>query len=214
MNKKNWFKLTMIILIFVLVLFFIKSGNLKKFQDVNSLVSYVRSYGKYALVCFIIIFALKPIVVVIPSAMMSIASGILFGPVKGFIVNMLGFFISGTLAFVLSRLLDKNIIDKILRGKAVTLNNNMEKNGFKILLFLRLPPVLPYDPLSYACGLTKIKYKSFITASLLGVVPETICYSYMGQNIFNPFSAKFLVPLSVVIIATVLSVIAFKKSGI
>lgn len=209
---KNKKLISIIIIIFIAALVFISRGKIHHFMNMHFLIKYVKSYGKYALVCFLIIFSLKPIMIVIPSAMMSVASGILFGPIKGFIVNMLGFFISGTLAFMLSRFLGKEFVDKILRGKALSLNQNMEKKGFKILFLLRLPPVLPYDPLSYACGLTKINYKAFILASLLGVVPETLCYSYMGENILNPLSPKFIVPLVVIIIATLLSGFAFNKS--
>lgn len=210
-NKKL---LVTIILVLILAFAYIHRDKFQQLKDVSSLVQYIRGYGKYALLCFIIIFSLKPILLVIPSAMMSVAAGVLFGPIKGFLINMLGFFISGTLAFILSRFLGKEFIDKILRGKAISLNENMEKSGFKILFLLRLPPVLPYDPLSYACGLTKINYKAFISASLLGVVPETLCYSYIGENILDPFCPRFIIPLIIIVIATLLSGIAFKKAKI
>lgn len=213
MSKKLVFKLLMFFLLIALGIFlFIHRDKIDKFTSLSSLLDYVRSYGKYAAICFIIIFSLKPLMLFIPSAMLSVASGILFGPIKGFIINMIGFFISGTLAFFLSRFLGKEFVDKILKNKALNMNNNMEKKGFKILFLLRLPPVLPYDPLSYTCGLTKINYKAFIMASLLGVVPETLCYSYMGENILNPFTPKFIIPLTIIILATVLSGFAFKKS--
>lgn len=183
-----------------------------KYTNLHNFVTLLKSYGKYAVILFLLIFSLKPFAIVIPSAMLSMAGGILFGPTEGFLLNMTGFFISGTLAFYLARFLGKDFVDNILKGKVLNLNNSMEKNGFKILFLLRLPPVLPYDPLSYTCGLSKIKYPAFILASLLGVIPETICYSFMGQNILTPCSAKFIIPLIVVLVATVFSGFAFKKS--
>ena len=69
----------------------------------------------------------------------------------------------------------------------------------KILFLLRLPPILPYDALSYTCGLTKIKYSDFIWASVLGVAPETLCYVILGMNFNNPFSVKFILPLIIII---------------
>ncbi|CAM2980745.1 TVP38/TMEM64 family protein [Hathewaya histolytica] len=212
-TKFNFKNMTLIVIFITIIItllctkkYWIQYTNLKDF------VSFIKSYGKYAIIPFILIFSLKPFAIFIPAAMLSIAGGILFGPVKGFIINMIGFFISGTLAFYLSRSLGKNFVDKMLKGKALALNNNMGKKGFKILFLLRLPPVLPYDPLSYACGLTKISYSAFILASLLGVIPETLCYSLMGESILSPFSAKFILPLIFIIIATVLSGFAFKKS--
>ena len=89
---------------------------------------------------------------------------------------------------------------------------NLKERGFLILLLLRLPPILPYDPLSYACGLTDIKYTSFIAASLIGVVPETLCYSIMGESVLNPLSPSFIVPIIILVISTSISGILFKKA--
>lgn len=214
MKKKLFFKLLIFIALISLIIFGLyKSGIDLRHLDINTLVKYIRNCGRYKIMCFIAICALKPLMVFLPAAMFSIVGGIIFGSIEGFMLNMLGFFLSGTIAFFISRYLGKNVVDKIVRGKALKLNSNLERNGFKILFLLRLPPVLPYDPLSYACGLTKMKYWDFIFASVLGVVPETFCYSYMGQNILSPFSPKFIIPLVIIIIATVTSTIVFKKAN-
>ncbi len=182
------------------------------FRNLDSLLLYLRTQGTTATIMFISMFFLKPIMVIIPSAMMSITSGIMFGPLKGFIINMIGFFISGTIAFYISRILGKEFIDKLLKKKALDFKYKLDKNGFFILLLLRLPPILPFDPLSFACGLTNIKYKDFILASLIGVLPETLCYSIMGENILDPLSPKFILPVICVLISTALSGILFKKA--
>lgn len=214
MKKEGILKLFIAMAIVLLIITILEKSNIDiRKLNITTLVNYINNYGKYAAICFLIICGLKPLMLFIPAAMLSVVAGILFGPVKGFILNMLGFFLSGTLAFYLSRFLGKSTIDRILKGRALNMNTNLEKNGFKILFLLRLPPVLPYDPLSYTCGLTKMKYKDFILASLLGVSPETLCYSFMGQNIMNPCSAKFIIPLSIVIIATVTSTYVFKKAN-
>ncbi|PRR79346.1 TVP38/TMEM64 family inner membrane protein YdjZ [Clostridium liquoris] len=213
MKKAGILKLSMVIIIALFVFIILEKFNFHiRSLNIATLVNYLRNYGQYAAICFLIICGLKPLMLFLPAAMFSVVGGILFGPFKGFILNMTGFFLSGTLAFYLSRFLEKSTIDKILKGRAININANLEKNGFKILFLLRLPPILPYDPLSYTCGLTKIKYRDFIVASLLGVIPETLCYSFMGQNILNPFSPRFIIPLSIVIIATVTSTYVFKKA--
>ncbi|MGL5149895.1 MAG: TVP38/TMEM64 family protein [Clostridium sp.] len=173
--------------------------------DVNELVTYIKSQGALSIIVFLLIFSIKPFFLVIPANVVAIGGGILFGTTFGFGLSMLGFFISGTIAFFISRSLGREFVEGLLGNKFMKLDDNMESNGFKILFLLRLPPILPYDPLSYASGLTKIKYKDFILASVLGVVPETFCYSVMGSNINNPKSAAFIMPIILVIAATVFS---------
>lgn len=179
--------------------------------DVDTVANFLETKGGLASLIFLGIYMCKPIFIVIPAALVSFVGGIVFGPVEGFILNMLGFFLSGTFAFYLSRFLGKDFVEKILKGKMLELSGNMRDKGFKILFLLRLPPILPYDPLSYACGLTRIRYKDFILASLLGVVPETLCYSIMGRGIFEPFSPKFILPIIVLIAGVASSGFFFKK---
>lgn len=210
---KTILKIIIIILLIIVGLFIFSNRHmLHRLKNLPEFIGFLRSKNKSSSLIFLVTFSLKPFLLVFPSAVMSVASGILFGPVKGFLINMLGFFISGTMAFYLARILGKDTVDKILKNRAIKHNFNLKERGFLILLLLRLPPILPYDPLSYACGLTDIKYTSFITSSLIGVIPETLCYSIMGESVLNPLSSAFIVPIIILIISTSISGLLFKKA--
>lgn len=172
---------------------------------VEKIVHFIKNKGQYAVAIYLLIYAIKPIMIFIPSNLLVIVSGILFGPVEGAILSIIGFGISAAIAFVLARFLGKDFVQGILGNKLMKLDDNMRKDGFRILFLLRLIPVMPYDPLSYACGFTNIKFSSFLAASVFGVSIETICYSFLGRNFRNPFSLKFLVPIGIIILVTILS---------
>lgn len=200
------------IALLVIAIYFLRHSKvIEHIGNLNGFIYYIKSQGKYACLVFLIIFALKPLVLIIPSNILSISSGIVFGPILGTILTSIGFFVSGSLAFFIARVLGQDAVNKILRGKALNLNNKLEQNGFKVLFFLRLIPVLPYDPVSYAAGLSKIKYRDFIISSVIGVVPEVICYSIIGENAMNPLSPKFFIPLSIIILTTIVSAIIVKN---
>lgn len=213
--KKNLNTILKWLLVIVLVgiaIYFLKHSKvIEQIGNLNRFIYYIRSQGKYAYVVFLVIFALKPLILIIPSNILSISSGIVFGPFLGTILTTMGFFVSGSLAFFIARVLGQEAVNKILRGKALNLNNRLEQNGFKVMFFLRLIPVLPYDPVSYAAGLSKVKYRDFIISSVVGVVPEVICYSIIGENAMNPLSPKFFIPLGVIVLATIISGIMLKK---
>jgi uncharacterized membrane protein YdjX (TVP38/TMEM64 family) len=212
MKKKYYIiKIIIIFLVFFLFFRFIRFSGFSRKINIHSIVQYTSSKGRFAELVFLFIYAIKPIFVGLPSTVFSISSGILFGSVKGFIINMLGFFLSGSLAFYLSRLLGNSFVEKLLKNKTYKLEEGIEKNAFRIIFLLRLPPIFPYDIVSFAAGLTKIKYTDFILASLLGVIPETICYSFIGRNMRNPFSYKILYSLILIIIVTVGSMYIYNK---
>ena len=55
---------------------------------------------------------------------------------------------------------------------------------------------------------------NIVLGSLLGVIPETLCYSYMGKNVMNPLTSKFMVPVFLVILTTIIGIYIYKKSKI
>lgn len=195
--------------IFISVIFIamiIIIANVHRFQGklgIRKIAEVIRSKGELSFLIYLAIFAIKPIFVIIPTNIIAVASGIVFGSFKGFILTMIGYFISGTVAFYLSRFLGRDFIEDLVGNKFIKLDNNLEKNGFKILFLLRLPPILPYDALSYAAGLTKISYRDFILASVIGVIPETICYCIIGPNIRKPLSMKFILPIIILLLGLV-----------
>jgi uncharacterized membrane protein YdjX (TVP38/TMEM64 family) len=127
--------------------------------------------------------------------LMTVIAGSLYGPLNGVLLSLLGLFFSSTLAFYLGRSLGKPFVNKLTKGKLVALDSNIEKHGFKIIFLMRFSTLFPYDLLSYAAGITKINYVDFIVGSLLGITPEVIAYSYLGQHIENPMSKKFILPI-------------------
>ena len=49
-----------------------------------------------------------------------------------------------------------------------------------MILLLRLSPVIPYNMVNYALGLTHVKYREFLIGSL-GMLPGTFFYTYSGK---------------------------------
>jgi uncharacterized membrane protein YdjX (TVP38/TMEM64 family) len=212
-NKKNLLKyLISVILIVVIVFLVIKYRRYLIHINLRELKRYILSYGEFASLIFIVIYSLKPILLVVPTGLLSILAGNIFGPQKALLMSMIGCFGSGTVAFFLARFLGRSFVDKFLKGKAMALDSNIEKHGFKIMLLMRLAVVFPYDPLSYAAGLTKMKYRDFILGTLIGVLPEMVTYSLMGKNMHHPFSHKFILPIVIVIAVAIVASYVYKKS--
>lgn len=212
-NKKNLFK-NLILVVLLLIIIFLVLKYRRHFIHVNlrELRRYILSYGKFASLIFIVIYSLKPVLLVIPTGLLSILAGNIFGPEKALLMSMVGCFASGTVAFFLARFLGRSFVDRFLKGKAMTLDSNIEKHGFKIMLLMRLAVVFPYDPLSYAAGLSKMRYRDFILGTLIGVFPEMISYSFMGKNMEHPFSHKFILPIVIVIAVAIGASYIYKNS--
>lgn len=188
---------------------FIPIGKL----NLSSVQDYINSYGPFAAIVYILFFSIRTLLVIFPYSVVVILGGSIFGPVKGFIYSMVSVFISASLAFFISRLFGKEFVQKLARGKVQQFDTKIGQHGFKIILFMRLSTVFPFDIVNYTAGLTRVKYKDFILGTLLGVLPETFSLTYLGENLKNPFSWEFLLAALLVIltIAVPFAYNTFKK---
>ncbi|HEY5584469.1 MAG TPA: TVP38/TMEM64 family protein [Ruminiclostridium sp.] len=204
MINKNIKKLLIVTgaLIFILILEYvfiyhfedIKKINLKMMED------YIKSYGSWSIAVFLVISTIRPIAVIIPITIITLIAGSLYGPVYGFILAMISIIISSNVAFLISRYLGKSFIEKLVKKKADKINLRVEKSGFKIIFFMRISGVFPLDILSYTAGLTKVRYRDFMLATILGSMLETFSVANMGHNIKNPLSPGFILSVALVLI--------------
>lgn len=212
-DKIKWLKYLIAIIFGAVFLYLmIKYGRRLSHLRVREVKRFILSYGNFSSVIFLILYSLKPIVLFIPVWPLSVIAGNIFGPYKALMLSMTGCFLSGTLAFFLAKFLGRSFVDKLLKGKAMTLDSNIEKHGLKIMAIMRLTFVFPYDPLSYAAGLTKMKYRDFIIGTMIGVFPEMVSYSFVGKNLEHPFSFKFAIPIILIIVIAGCAIYIYKSS--
>ncbi|MCI1944543.1 TVP38/TMEM64 family protein [Clostridium luticellarii] len=199
-----------VLVLFIIILLFVYKDKFYNI-DVYKIKSYIQSYGRLSAIVFIIMYTLRPLLIIFPASIMSIIAGNIFNAHIAVLLSMVGCFGSATVAFFLSRYFGRSFVNRILKGKALNLDKNIEKYGFRIMTVMRLSFVFPYDPLSYAAGLTKMKYSDFIFGTLLGTLPEMVTYSLMGKNLSDPFSVKFILPIMILCIIAFCSIYIHKR---
>ena len=217
MKKKNIVKLVVLIFVVCLVFIVIKYINSSfkfghKGIGINEIRNILLSYGDWAIVILFLIYIIKPFFVVTPISLVAIATGIIYGPIFGTIYSIIGSFLSATVGFYIARFLGQSFVDKLLKGKKTKIEGDIEKKGFSIMLFLRLAFIFPYDPLSYAGGLSKMRYRDFILGTVIGVFPEMCAYNYLGTNVDNLLSKKTLGAILIIVVLALCSfLIKFKN---
>ena len=212
MKKHNEKKIIGIILIAVLMvaLFSVRNTGLLNNLDPKSIKNSVNSFGAWAPVVYIIMFSLVPLTL-FPDSILAIAGGMAFGIVQGSIFTIIGALIGGTISFYISRLLGREIVDKIVRGKGKWFEDGIEKKGFLLILTLRLIPLVPFDIISYGAGLSKIKYRDFAFATFIGIIPGVLIFSNLGDKTVNVKSPEFIIAVALLIGLLVLSYFLKKK---
>jgi uncharacterized membrane protein YdjX (TVP38/TMEM64 family) len=124
-----------------------------------------------------------------PGLPLTLGAGFLYGAVIGTLVVSPASVAGASLAFLIARYFARDWVTRRLKKypQAAAIDRAIEKNGFKAVVLLRLQPVLPFNILNYALGLTSIRLRDYILASWIGMFPATVLYVYLG-SVMNDIS--------------------------
>ncbi len=119
-----------------------------------------------------------------PAEFLAIANGMLFGPVLGTVITWSGAMLGALLAFGLSRLLGRPFVETMLARRHVAWLDSWSGEGAANWIFLaRFVPVIAFNLVNYAAGLTRISWWTFIWTTALGIMPMTALMVTMGASI-------------------------------
>ncbi len=120
----------------------------------------------------------------IPGAtVVTLVGGAIFGLVVGVVLVSFASAIGATLAFLASRLLLRDVVQRKFGDRLAPVNAGVEKEGAFYLFALRLVPLFPFFVVNLLMGLTKIRTVTFYWVSQLGMLAGTIVYVYAGTKL-------------------------------
>ncbi|HEY3488933.1 MAG TPA: TVP38/TMEM64 family protein [Candidatus Deferrimicrobiaceae bacterium] len=142
---------------------------------VASIDRWVRDAGPAGPLLFILIYAAGALV--LPATVLTIAGAFIFGPWLGFLYNTLGALIAASAAFLIARHLLREEAARFLKGRLRTLDEQSERHGFSAVFYMRIL-FFPFLPLNYAAGVTRIHFRDYFFATLLGLPLGSFILSY------------------------------------
>jgi len=122
-------------------------------------------------------------VVLLPGSLLTLAAGFAYGPVWGLAIASPASVAGATCAFLLGRTVLRDWAARKVGAspRARAIDAAVEREGFKLVLLLRLSPLIPFSLLNYALSLTRVRPAAYVLASFLGMLPATALYVYLGS---------------------------------
>ena len=182
-------KITILIAIALLVALFFSLG-LGRYLTLTSLkanrAALVELYENHQFVmasAFIVVYIVQTVLSLPGAGILSLAAGAVFGVVRGALYVSIGATTGATLAFLVSRYLFRDAIQKKFSSRLETMNRELEHSGFNYLLFLRLVPIFPFFLINLAAGLTKIPLRTFFLGTIIGMIPGNFVFCNAGASL-------------------------------
>mmetsp|Transcript_58131 Transcript_58131/g.65062 ORF Transcript_58131/g.65062 Transcript_58131/m.65062 type:complete len:416 (+) Transcript_58131:203-1450(+) len=147
----------------------------------DNVVELTDSMGELGIVYFGIAYCIAEILA-IPAIPLTASAGYLFGPVQGTGIVLLSASIAAAISFTIGRTLLRDYVENLLKDypKFAKLDRAIGREGFKLMLLLRLSPIFPFALSNYLYGASSINFTAFFGGTLLGFAPGTIAYVYTG----------------------------------
>lgn len=198
-TRNNLLKLSILALIVlgIILLFQWTPLSVSNFTPEN-IKNFILDFGLWSPVIFMLIYALRGVILVIPVGVMSLAGGLAFGKWYGTIFILTGATAGSCFSFLIARYFGRSFIESfswLHKGKIKSFDEGTEKHGFRMMLFFRLIPLFQYDAVNFGAGLSKIRFRDYVLASFIGMTPGGFINAYLGSSLENVISVQFFVAL-------------------
>ena len=152
---------------------------------------YVERLGPLGPAAFATAYAILAVLLV-PGSALTIGAGTIFGIWTGLVVVLVGANLGALVSFLLARTLLRDKVAEWAKAnpRFEALDRAIAKEGFKVVLLSRLSPAFPFTLLNYLLGLTKVGVGSYVLANILGMLPGTFLYVYIGASLSSGLSAE------------------------
>jgi len=146
------------------------------------LVELIRDSGARGVLLFVAVYAVSTVAMV-PGAILTMLGGFVYGPVYGLLVVVPAALLGATSSFLLGRTVLRDWVRRKMAQSPRTkaLDQAIDRDAFRLVLLLRLSPLVPFNALNYALSLTGISVGRFVLATLIGVIPGGWLYVYLGS---------------------------------
>lgn len=182
--KKSIIKIAIAVGIVAIVYFVLKSYGVTdniRLENVPKIKTWVASFGAIAPLVYIGLYLVST-VFFLPGTPVTVLSGFVFGPLWGVLYASIASIISVSAAFLIARYVARDLVENWVKGNAQfqRIDEQVEKQGWRIVMLTRLVPIFPFNLQNYAYGLTRIRFTTYVLVSAIFMLPGTAVFVQLG----------------------------------
>ncbi len=151
-------------------------------QRALQLIAYSRDAGPLGIVAYALAYVVAT-VLLLPGSALTLGAGFAWGPFVGVAIVSPVSVVAATAAFALGRTLLRARVERHLskHPKLAALDRAVGDHGLRLVLLLRLSPIVPFNALNYALAATRVRLFDYVVGSAIGMLPGTVLYVYLGS---------------------------------
>lgn len=121
----------------------------------------------------------------LPASLLTLGAGYVYGPFLGAAIVWPSATIGAVIAFLLGRSVLRSSVEAKLSAhpKFAALDDALADGGLSLVTLVRLSPAFPFNVINYAFGVTSVSLRDYALGSLVGMLPGTFMYVYLGSTL-------------------------------
>ena len=179
----------------------------------KDLLALVAAHPVLAPIAFVALYTLIVSLSLPVAVVATLLGGFLFGPVLGTLLVVVAGTTGATVVFLVAR----TAFGEGLRRKAGPLYERvaagMRENAFEYLLFLRIVPLFPFFLVNILPALFDVRPRTFVLATLVGIIPGTFVYANLGRELGTLSSVGDLFSMKMFLAFLLLGIVALVPAG-
>ncbi len=143
--------------------------------------AWILDLGVVGVVAFVLMYVLITVVLG-PASALTLTAGLAYGA-WGFPLVVLSATLAAAVAFLLGRYVARDRVTRWMNRDARlrSLNKAISDEGWRVVGLMRLSPLIPYGVQNYLFAVTQIGFVPFVLATIVGIMPATALYVYIGS---------------------------------
>lgn len=179
--------------------------------------------GPWGPVLFVLLYIVAAVTLA-PAFLLTVAAGAIWGVWKGSLLVFVAATLGGSAAYAVARRVagTRWMVRLANEPRVAVVREAVTRGGAWVQFLLRLSPIVPFNLLNYALGLTRVPYRDFLVA-MVGMIPAIAMYTYYGKvvgdvtllaaGVAPPRGPEYYATLAVGLVATVVATTMISRSA-
>ena len=178
MSQRPWLRGFLILAAIALIGLSVYLSPLHRYMDPAVAVAELRELRStpWAIPLYFVAYAVLDILF-IPTQFLSIAGVLMWGWVKGATIELIAATVGSLFPFLIGRTAMRQWVTRRLEQHE-RITETLDREGFTILLLLRVIPIIPYTALNYLAGFSTISVGRYLLATFIGMIPSAYVFAY------------------------------------
>jgi len=152
--------------------------------NIDRLKSFILSYGIWAPLVSATLMVGQSVILFLPAFPIFVVNALAFGLVWGLLLSWSSAVLGSITCFAISKTLGRPVVHRLVnRVHLETADRALRKYEKYVILFFGFVPVVSFDVISYAAGLTLLTYWEFIPLVCIAQIPSALFYSLLVHKI-------------------------------